>query len=163
MFIKKYVICLVTLLTALLLKENAFAQNTPATAARPIVKFKPPVVTTSLGTVSGNNAVAELTLAKNLLSQPLKITDPKGGVYTIASYHFTYKRIGITEDEETGKTSPQTDIVSRQFETTPLPDVWQTNISESLHTGESLHFFDIIVLDKAGRRFFAPQLKITIE
>lgn len=162
MVIKKYCVCLATILMALLSKEHVLAQTTAKPAVKPIVKFKPPVVKTSLGDVSGKNAVAELTVAKNLISLPLKITDNKAEAYTVASYQFSYTRLGITEDEETGKTSPQTDIVSRQFETTPLPELWQTNITESLHSGETLYFFDIIVLDKAGRRFFAPDLKIAI-
>ena len=54
-------------------------------------------------------------------------------------------------------------MVSSQFNATPLPAIWQTNIAETLHKGETLHFFDIIVLDKQGRRFFAPELKITIQ
>jgi hypothetical protein len=43
------------------------------------------------------------------------------------------------------------------------PPVWQKNIADGLHTGEELYFFDIIVFDKQGRRFFAPEIKIAIQ
>jgi hypothetical protein len=94
---------------------------------------------------------------------PVKILDDKKVNYTIASYQFAYKRISSKEDEETGKITAENDLVARQFNVTPLPAIWQTNIAETLHKGESLYFFDIIVLDKQGRRFFAPELNITIQ
>lgn len=159
MMIRKFCACCVLFVITLFVVSNVTAQA----PAKGTLKFKPPVVKTLLGNLSGNTAVAGVEEAKNLITQPLKIADVKNTLYTVVSYHFTYTRIGITEDEETGKTSPQSDIVSRQFEVTPLPEVWQTNIDEALHSGESLYFFDIIVLDKLGRRFFAPELKITIQ
>lgn len=139
------------------------AQAPKKTTLKPIIKFKPPVTQTYLGSYTGKEAVAGAEEIKNLITQPLKIAGDKNTFYTIVSYQLAYKRIGITEDETTGKTSPESDIVSSQFNVTPLPDIWQTNITETLHKGETLHFFDIIVLDKQGRRFFAPELKITIQ
>ncbi|WP_301927776.1 hypothetical protein [Ferruginibacter sp.] len=163
MMIRKFCAYSLLFVATLFTCSRTIAQAPAKTASKTAAKFKPPVVKTLLGNLSGSTAVAGVEEAKNLISQPLKIADSKNSAYTVASYQFTYKRIGITEDEETGKTSPQSDIVSRQFDTTPLPEVWQTNIAESLHSGESLYFFDIIVLDKLGRRFFAPELKITIQ
>lgn len=94
---------------------------------------------------------------------PIKITDAKNNSYAIASYQVAYNRLVVTEDEATGKTAPAKDQVGSQFNETPLPQVWQTNISEQIHKGEELYFYDIIVFDKEGRRFFAPELKITIQ
>jgi hypothetical protein len=163
MMIRKFCAYSLLLVAVVFICSFAVAQAPAKPATKPAAKFKPPVVKTLLGNLSGSMAVAGVEEAKNLLTQPLKIADIKNNEYAIISYQCLYKRIGITEDEETGKTSPQTDIVSRQFEVTPLPEIWQTNIAETLHTGESLYFFDIIVLDKLGRRFFAPELKITIQ
>ena len=163
MMIRNFCTYCILLTAALFAGNSAIAQAPAKPAAKPVVKFKPPVVKTLLGNLSGSTVVAGVEEVKNLISQPLKIADSKNTFYTVTSYQFTYKRIGITEDEETGKTSPESDIVSRRFEATPLPEVWQTNIAETLHSGEALHFFDIIVLDNLGRRFFAPVLKITIQ
>lgn len=141
----------------------AIAQPPAKPTGKPIVKFKPPVVQSYLGSITGKEVVAGAEEAKNLITLPLKIVGDKNSNYAISSYQFAYKRIGITEDEATGKTSPESDMVSNQFNATPLPAIWQSNIVETLHKGETLHFFDIIVLDKQGRRFFAPELKITIQ
>jgi hypothetical protein len=139
------------------------AQSAAKPIGPPIVKFKPPVVQSYLGTLTGKNAVASVEEGKNLIVLPLKIMDDKKLNYSVVSYQFAYKRIGAKEDEETGKITAQSDMVARQFNATPLPAIWQTNISETLHKGESLYFFDIIVLDKQARRFFAPELNITIQ
>ena len=142
----------------------AIAQTTTKPApAKPMVKFKPPVVKSYLGDITGKEVVAGADEAKKLIALPLRIVDAKNVDYTVSSYQFSYKRIGIKEDEETGKTSPESDLVSKQFTETPLPAIWQSNIVETLHKDETLYFFDIIVIDKQGRRFFAPDLKITIQ
>lgn len=127
------------------------------------VKNKLPLVKTSLGKFRGIAVNCSAEQAKQLITQPLIITDDKNVAYKLSSYQFSYKRIGVTEDEETGKVSPQTDIAAERFTVTPLPEIWQSNINEFLHTGEELFFFDVIVFDKQGKLFFAPELKITIQ
>ncbi len=138
------------------------AQKTTKSTIPAGAKFKRPNVKSFIGKISG-----KITLpaeeGRLLITQPLKIVDDKNVAYTISSYQFVYKRIGVTEDEATGKTSPQSDIAADRFTATPLPAVWQKNISEGLHKGEELYFFDIIVFDKQGRRFFAPEIQITIQ
>ena len=141
----------------------AIGQVAQKPAAKTFVKFKPPTVRTYLGKISGNDGTAGVIEIKNLIVLPIKVIDDKDVSYTINSYQFVYKRLGETEDEESGKTSPQTDIVSNRFNTTPLPEIWQKNIIEGAHKGEEIYFFDIIAIDKQGRRFFAPELKIKIQ
>lgn len=165
MYIKK-IFFLFMLITFGLLPAFVMAQK-PVKVAKPIagavVKNKLPVVITFLGKFTGitNNCSAEL--AKQMITLPLKIIDNKDVEYKISSYQFSYKRIGVTENEETGKVSPQTDIVADRFTVTPLPEIWLSNIKESLHKGEELFFFDVIVFDKIGKLFFAPELKIIIQ
>lgn len=161
--IKRYGTYFTAFVILVVLGSQAIAQVPVKPIAKPIVKFKPPVVQSFLGTVTGKTATTNAELAKVLVKQPLKVMDDKNITYAISSYHFGYHRAGVKEDEETGKTSPQSDLVSDQFSVTPLPAIWQSNVTETLHTGESLYFFDIIVMDKQGRRFFAPELKITIQ
>ena len=160
---KKYFAYFLLVMMPLMFSSLAIAQTTTKPGAKPMVKFKPPVVKSYLGSFTGKEVVAGVDEAKNLIVLPLKIVDDKNVNYTISSYQFSYKRIGIKEDEETGKTSPESDLVSKQFTETPLPAIWQSNIVETLHKDETLYFFDIIVIDKQGRRFFAPDLKITIQ
>ena len=139
----------------------------PAKPVKPVtttaVKNKLPVVKTALGKFTGIAINCTAEQAKQLITQPLTIKDDKNVEYKLSSYQFSYKRIGVTEDEETGKVSPQTNIAADRFTVTPLPEIWQSNIKEFLHTGEELFFFDVIVFDKQGKLFFAPELKITIQ
>jgi len=143
----------------------AFLTGTAQTSKKPVstfAKFKPPVVKSYLGKFTGSTATCTTEEGKQIITQRLTISDDKNVVFKISSYQFAYKRIGVTEDEETGKVSPAKDMVAQRFTETPLPDIWKSNITEQLHAGEELYFFDIIVYDKQGRLFFAPELKITI-
>ena len=163
MMIKEYGTYFLALALAVFAGGATIAQTTKKPVDKPVVKFKPPPVHSYLGTQTGKTALTTSAEGKNIISLPLKVTDDKNMGYTIASYQFAYTRVGITEDEATGKTSPEKDLVAGHFNVTPLPAIWQSNITENLHSGESLYFFDIIVIDKQGRRFFAPDLKITIQ
>lgn len=139
------------------------AQNV---AKKPVItkieKFKPPVVATYLG-VNTNGASVTRDEANQLVTLPLKITDAKTNNYPIDSYHFLYRRKGVIEDEETGRKQVAFTTISELFEKSPLSKIWIDNIQNGFQTGEELYFFDIVVKDKAGRRFFAPDLKITIQ
>lgn len=148
-------------LLAAMISVTGFAQK----AKNPVstfAKFKPPVVKSYLGKYTGT-AGCSPEEAKQAILQPLRIADDKNISFKISSYQFAYKRLGVTEDETTGAVTPAKDMVAKRFTETPLPEIWKTNITEQLHKGEELYFFDIIVYDKQGRLFFAPELKITIQ
>lgn len=127
-----------------------------------IVKFKPPVVKSFLG-INTNGATVTVDEANQLITLPLKITDAKNNIYSMDSYNFLYKRKGVIEDEETGRRQVAFTTVADVFKTTPLPKIWIDNIQNGFQKDEELYFFDIVVKDKAGRKFFAPDLKITIQ
>jgi hypothetical protein len=136
-------------------------KTTPITTPIPI-PFKRPNVKTYWGSTATGTLELSVETASKLISQPLRIIDDKNVGYLISSYQFAYKRIGITEDEVTGKISPQSEIVANRFYISTLPLVWQNNIKEGLQKGEELYFFDIVVISNSGFRFFAPDLKITL-
>ncbi len=127
-----------------------------------VAKFKPPVVKTFLG-VNQNGASVTADEAAQLIALPLKITDDKNNNYTIDSYQFLYRKKGAIQDEETGKVQTTFTIQASRFEATPLPKIWIDNLKDGFQKDEQLYFFDIVVKDKEGRRFFAPELKITIK
>ena len=159
----KFTVYILLVTFAFLQYLPVFSQTPKKPVIIPVQKFKPPATKTFLGKYSGATATITAAEGKELITQPLKITDDKNYSYKISSYQFAYKRRGVTEDEETGKTSPQSDMVAQRFMETPLPEIWKTNIAEQLHSGEEFYFFDVIVFDKQGRLFFAPELKITIQ
>ena len=159
----KNLVSVILLSVACLLCIPTFSQVPKKTVVTTIPKFKPPITKTYLGKYSGTNAVCSAEEGKQLITFLLKITDEKNNTYKISSYQFAYTRKGVTEDEQTGQVSPQSNMVADRFMATPLPAIWQSNIIESLHKGEELYFFDVIVFDKQNRLFFAPELKITIQ
>lgn len=127
-----------------------------------IPKFKPPVVKTFLGN-NQNGAQVSADEGKQLIALPLSIKDDKNNSYPISSYQFLYKQKSYILNDETGKKEVTFTLASNRFDSTPLPKVWVDNISHRLQTDEQLYFFDIVVKDKEGREFFAPELKITIK
>jgi len=150
-------------LIALSLFAVPVSAQTPKTPVKTATqKFKPPKLYTYLG---NNHDSAEVYLeeAIQLVRLPLRITDDKKAPYTISSYQFLYKRLGVTEDEQTGKVSPATTISSDLFKSSPLPKIWSDNIAGQLKKGEELFFFDVIVKDAAGRLMFAPNLFIKVK
>ena len=137
----------------------ADAQNPVITK---VAKFKPPVVQTFLG-INTNGAAVTKEEAAQLIALPLKITDAKKDAYRIVSYQFLYKRKSVIQEEETGKKQSTFTIVADNFKATPLPEVWIDNLKGGFQKDEELYFFDIVVQDNTGRKFSAPDLKITIQ
>ena len=143
---------------------TALAQKPKATGTKPdaVQKFKPPKLTSSLGSRS-DSVLVSVDEAVQLIRLPLSITDDKKNMYTISSYQVMYKRKAVTEDEVTGKVSPTTSNVAQLFRETPLPELWKNIITEQLRPGEEIFFFDVIAKDTQGRLMFAPDLKLKIK
>ena len=138
----------------------SFAQEKPVITK--VAKFKPPVVKTFLG-VNQNGASVTADEAAQLITLPLKIVDDKNNDFKIETYQFLYRKKGVIQDEETGKIQPTFTIQAGRFDSTPLPKIWIDNLKDSFQKDEQIYYFDIIVKDKEGRGFFAPELKITIK
>ena len=139
---------------------NLFAQNKEIITKEP--KFKPPVVKTYLG-VNQNGAEVTLDEGTQLVGLPLKITDEKNNQYPVVSYQFLYRQKSYILNDETGEKEKVFTISADRFQETPLPKLWVENIRQRLQPEEQLYFFDIVVKDKEGREFFAPEIKITIK
>jgi len=127
-----------------------------------VQKFKPPVVKTFLG-INQNGAHVTVDEGNQLIALPLKIVDAQNHNYPISSYRFLYRKKSVILNDETGKKEETFSITASRFDSTPLPKVWINNIQGRLQPEEQLYFFDIVVKDKEGRDFFAPELKITIK
>lgn len=143
-------------LCLLLSGTQVMAQTKPAT-----VPYKVPKLYTQLGEFRDSVSIS-VAAAENSIGQMLKVFDDKKGTYTISSYQFLYKKKGVTENEETGKVSPTSTIVSQRFKTSPLPQIWIDNVREEVKSGEELFFFDVIAKDAQGRVMYAPDFKIKV-
>jgi hypothetical protein len=153
--------------TVLVLATATIAIAQPVKPAQPgkvtpVQKFKPPKVKTMWG-----RCVDSIRITRDEVTQlagiPLRITDAQNKAYAISSYQLAYTRVTVTEDEETGKVLPATDMVSDRFTSTPLPPFWQETIRKRVQKGERFYFFDVIVKDAQGRLFFAPDLKVFVQ
>lgn len=154
----KYVLLLAVLFNCTVV----LAQKPKSAVTKPIQKFTPPKLTTTLG-IRSDSVTVFREEAVQLITLPLRVTDDKKTVYTISSYRFMYKRRAVTEDEETGKVTPIMSNVSDLFRETPLPTRWKNIIVEQIRAGEELYFFDIVAKDSQGRLMFAPTLSIKIK
>jgi hypothetical protein len=148
---------IILLLCIVIVSNDAIGQTNPTP-----VKFKPPVVTTSLDGISGLTATMPVSKGKQIIDSSLKIMDTKGNLYTITYYEFAFTRVGAVEDDSTGKVTPTTELIADHFYATPLTDIWRKTIRETLVAGEIFHFTDIIVKDSKGNIFYAPELKIAM-
>ncbi len=156
----------ILVLYCLLMAANfAIAQKPKPVAVKTttVQKFKPPKLKSALGNRSDSILKVSVDEAVQLVTLPLIITDDKKTVYTISSYQCMYKRKGVTEDEQSGKVSPTTNVVADLFRTTPLPEIWKKIITEQLKAGEEIFFFDVVVKDTQGRLMFAPTLKLLVQ
>lgn len=127
-----------------------------------VAKFKPPVVKTNLGR-NQNGAKVTVDEAQQLVSLPLRVTDSLKNSYTVTSYQFLYHKKSVVENEATGKKEISYTTLSDRFTVTPLPLVWRNNVGPQVQKKEELYFFDILVKDKQGRIFYAPEIKIFVE
>ena len=147
-----------------------FAQKPKPVASKPVTaktggfqKYTPPKLTSMLG-IRSDSVTVLLEEALQLIKLPLRVTDTKKNIYTIASYQAMYKRGGVTEDDEmSGKVTPVVNTVIDNFKTTPLSPIWIKILTEQLRIGEELYFFDIVVKDAQGRLMFAPELRIKVK
>jgi hypothetical protein len=157
-------LCLAISLSSLAQTKKPVKKITVAPAAKitPVTKFKPPVVRTLLGR-NEKEATVTVDEANQLVGLPLKIVDDKNVPYTIDSYQFLYRKKSVIENEETGKRENVFTITADRFKSTPLPKIWQDNISGGIQKDEELYFFDIVVNDKLNRKFFAPNVKIRVK
>lgn len=157
LFLKISLIALIVLLG----KASFAQQNSKEEKVVKVAKFKPPKVVSLLG-VNSNGATVTIDEANQLISLPLKVIDSSKNNYTLDSYGFLYKRKGLVEDDN-GKKQVVYTTVADKFDKSPLPKIWIDNIQNGFQSSEELYFFDIVVKDKMGRRFFAPDLKLTIQ
>jgi hypothetical protein len=147
----------ILLLAIVFMQVNVFAQRT-----KPVSKFRQPKLSITLGGYKDSSFISP-TVAAEIIGLPLKIVDTKNDEKMISSYNIVYRKNVITEDEETGKTSPTTSVKQALLRITPLPKLWVDALKENPKSGEFIIFYDIIVKDKEGHLMFCPNLKLYIK
>lgn len=152
--ILKYLVCFVLFSPS---TQELLAQQ----KAQPKATFKPPIVNVYLGGHPNGDSISKET-AKILLPLPLLIIDSKKTEYNVDNYQFLYRKKSYIPNSKTGKEEAAFTISAGVFKETPLPKIWIDNVGFNLLKGEEFYFFDIIVKDKQGNRFLAPDYKLFI-
>jgi hypothetical protein len=160
---KKFLLKFIMMLLLLVTCNYLFAQDSTKPVITHFAKYKPPVVKSYLGIYTGNDITVTVDEGKEIIGLPLTVKDSKNNIYPVISYDFAYKRMGYTEDEETGKMSIESDTIADHFTDVPLIPLWISTIKDTLKSGEQFHFLDIIVKDTKGHIFYAPDLRINMQ
>lgn len=147
-------IAMVSCFSTVTAQKPATSGNRGAATQKAKPKFR-----TTLGNYS-DSATVTVDEAEKLILQPLVVMDDKNLAYSISTYQLAYTRFAVTEDEKTGKVTPTTSLVAKQFNVTPVPASWSKFVVEQLKPGEQLYFFDIVAKDAKGKLYFVPELRI---
>ncbi|RYY70791.1 MAG: hypothetical protein EOO13_05395 [Chitinophagaceae bacterium] len=139
----------------------AFTLNVTA-QTKPAVKFKPLPLTTVIGGYR-DSATITVAEAERIIGEKIYIADSKKVAYTVSSYQLAYRKLGVTEDEQTGKVTPTYTLVSNLFKLSPLPPIWIKQIKEQIKSGDELWIFDVIAKDPQGRVMYAPDVKLKVK
>jgi len=135
---------------------------TAAAQTKPAAKFKPPPLSTIMGGYK-DSATITVADAERIVGEKIYVADNKKVAYSISSYQFAYRKLGVTEDETTGKVSPTFTLQSSLFKTTPLSPNWIAQLKENVKAGDELWFFDVIAKDAQGRVMYAPDIKFKVK
>ena len=123
--------------------------------------YKVPQLQTYLSTYTDSTGISA-QVATSLIAMPLKVTDTKKQDYKIMHYQLSFKKLGVREDEVTGKMIPTYTMSAEAFTKTPVSAIWIKTIQDLIKKGDELFFFDIIVKDAQGRVMYAPNIKFSI-
>jgi len=94
---------------------------------------------------------------KQLLKNELKVTDNKGGVYTIISFQFAWRKKDITDDFKTGV--PKTIFLYNETSITGdahIPASWQKELQANLQSKEELFFDEILAQNVKTKKLVKP-------
>lgn len=132
-----------------------------AHAQQPAPTLKPPSLQSFWGATKGGTFPLELAL--NIIDSSVRVIDDKKLKYPIASFIILYRSKDRYEDEQTGEIKTRfnnNSVVIRNAAV--LEEKWRKMIYENLKPGDELFITDIIVRDKRGNFFKAPEIKVTV-
>lgn len=134
---------------------NTFAQQKPAPT------LKPPPLQSFWGTTKGGDLPIEMVLG--IIDSAVWVMDDKKVRYTISRFIMVYRSKDKFEDEKTGEIKSRFNINSSTVKNAAylLPN-WQKSLYENIKKEDELIITDIIVRDKKGNFFVAPDVKIRI-
>ena len=135
---------------------NSSAQQKPAPT------LKPPPLQSFWGTTKGGDLPLEFVLG--VLDSAVWVIDDKKNRYPISRFIVVYRSKDKFEDEKTGELKTRFNPNSTSVKNSALlPELWRKNLYETIKKDDELIIADIIVRDKKGNYFSAPDVKIVIK
>lgn len=129
---------------------------------KPAPTLKPPVLQSFWGTTKGGDLPLEFVLG--VLDSAVWVIDDKKNRYPISRFIVVYRSKDKYEDEKTGELKTRYNPNSTSVKNTALlPEIWRKNLYEMIKKEDELIIADIIVRDKKGNYFSAPDVKIIIK
>lgn len=105
-----------------------------------------------------------MEMVLGVLDSSVWVIDDKKIRYNISRFIIVYRSKDKYEDEKTGELKTRINPISTTVRNAAyLPDIWQKSLYEQIKKEDELLITDIIVRDKKGNFFTAPDIKIRIQ
>lgn len=129
---------------------------------KPAPTLKPPVLHSFWGTTKGGDLPLEFVLG--VIDSSVWVIDDKKVRYNISRFIVVYRSKDKYEDERTGELKTKYNPISTYVRNSALlPAIWQKSLYEQIKKEDEILITDIIVKDKKGNFFTAPDIKIRIQ
>lgn len=121
----------------------------------------PPELQTFWSNSKGGTLPLELVL--NMIDSSIWVIDGSKMRFTISRFMLVYRSRDRFEDEQTGEIKTRHNNTSVNVKNAGVPEEkWRRMLYENLKAGDEIWFTDIIVKDKRGNFFKAPDLKVVV-
>lgn len=143
------------LVAAMLFALSVHAQDKPKPT------LKPPVLQSFWGKTKGGDLPLDLLLPT--IDSAIWVIDDKKVKYHISRFILVYKSKDKFEDEKNGEIKTRFNTSGVNVSNSPfLPANWQKNLYELVKKDDEILITDIIVKDKFGYYYTAPDIKIKV-
>jgi hypothetical protein len=129
---------------------------------KPTPTLKPPVLQSFWSTTKGGSLPLEIAL--NIVDSGFVwVIDDKKVKYNINRFMLVYRSKDRFEDEQTGEIKSRFNNSSVVIKNTGIvEEKWRKLLYENIKSGDEVWITDIIVRDRRGEYFKAPDVKISI-
>lgn len=135
---------------------------TTSAQQKPAPTLTPPPLKSFWGTTNGGDLPLEFVLG--VIDSAVWVIDDKKVHYTISRFILVHRSKDKYEDEKTGEIKTRFNPNSTSVKNAAvLPEIWRKNLYEIIKKEDELIIADIIVRDKKGNYFAAPDIKIVIK
>ncbi|MBP6687665.1 MAG: hypothetical protein KA160_07370 [Lacibacter sp.] len=123
--------------------------------------LKPPPFQSFWGKTKGGNVPLEMVLTT--IDSAIWVIDDKKTRYHISRFIFVIRSKDKYEDEKTGEIKSKFNSTATNVRNSGyLPALWQKNLYEIIKKDDEILITDIIVKDKFGYYYTAPEIKIKV-